>query len=193
MTDRQTDKRSGCWSITIFKEEEIEIVRDKDNYPDFVKQVFGQMEMCPNTGRQHFQGCLITRYCRFSQVKRWLPMTHIEKAISKELLMKYVRKDETKIGDDEDYENKRPYYSLEKTMELMGETYLNIDKGKLEHYSQYSGKNYEKNGVIYPFSDTNYWILVREVLIKRPYLCSVLSNPQTYRLWVNTYQVWIGE
>lgn len=193
MTDRQTDIRAGCWSITIFNEEEIVKVNDKEHLPEFVIEVHGQMEQCPNTGREHFQGCLITRYCRFGQVKKFLPTTHIERAIKKEALLKYCKKDNTKIGESVEIKNERPYYSLEMTMKLMGETYRTMDKKKLCYHSQYCGDNYERLGVIYPFTEKNYWIIVREILRERTYLCSVLSNPQTYRLWVNTYQVWIEE
>lgn len=193
MTDRQTNSRSGCWSITIFNEEEIHKIQDKENLPEFIREVYGQMEKCKTSGREHFQGCLITKYCRFSQIKKFLPTTHIEKAIQKEALIKYVKKSDTKIGDDVEIVNERPYYSLEMTMKLMGETYLNMDRRKLCHYSQYNGDNYQGLGVVYPFKEVNYWIIVREILRERSYLCSVLSNPQTYRLWVNTYQVWIGE
>ncbi len=200
MTSKKTSKvvdkreRHTWWSITSYDEIDQERLRDEEHWPDFVVQVLGQMETCPTTGRLHFQGALNTKQRKFGQIKAWLETAHIEVCRQKDALVKYVKKEETSVeGTYYEKTNPRPYYSLEMTMELMGKTYREIDKMKLLHFSQYSGDNFQGLGVIYPFKDTNFWILVRHILKERPYLCSVLSNPQTFRLWVNTYSVWIGE
>lgn len=86
MTDR-----GSCWSITIFD----------DAYENATLPakwaLSGQMEKCPTTGVQHFQGMLTTPQIRFSAVKRVFPKAHIELCKNKIALVKYVKKEDTRI------------------------------------------------------------------------------------------------
>jgi len=85
-----SDRGSG-WSITIFD----------DAYKDATLPakwtLVGQMEKCPETGTIHFQGMLNTPQVRFSAVKRVFPKAHIELAKNKIGLVKYVKKEDTRI------------------------------------------------------------------------------------------------
>ncbi|WP_445727506.1 hypothetical protein, partial [Flavobacterium sp.] len=128
-----TDRRSGCWSITSYDPQE----HDKINgeLPDFVREVHGGLEECPSTKRIHFQGALVTKHCRFSQVKKWLPKAHIEPAIKKEALIQYAMKEDTSIGEKKKVVNDRPYFSMEKSLELLGKYffYCWIEDNEGEH------------------------------------------------------------
>lgn len=190
-TDRQ--KRSGCWSITSFDEEEWGKLTS-GNFPEFVKEVYGGLEECPETKRKHFQGAIKTAYCRFSQVKGWLGKAHIESALHKDALIKYAMKQETSIEEKKMVKNEK-FFQLEDVMKLLGKTYVTLEEEnvKFYKYSFVGGKDiYSFDGEIdVPGHERNYWIIVRTILRNRAYLCGILSNPQTYRLWKNTAQVWI--
>jgi len=56
----------------------------------------GQMEIAPDTGRQHYQGFLHTPQVRFAKVKKIMPKAHIEKCRDPEALKKYVHKQATR-------------------------------------------------------------------------------------------------
>lgn len=93
-----TSNKSSWWSITAFNEEAKLLVASQQGnvaFPDFVKELYGGMEKCPSTGKEHFQGALHTSHVRMSQVKKWLPTAHLEVARNKEALKKYAMKEET--------------------------------------------------------------------------------------------------
>lgn len=193
MTDRQIDtkSKSGCWSITSFDPTEQNNLinpNPNDGYPDFVREVYGGLEECPRTKRIHFQGCLITKHIRFSQVKKWLPRSHIERAIKKEALIKYAMKQETSIGEKRKSVNDRPYFSMEKSLELLGK-YFFYSWLEEDGEDQTKGKRLSYDDKMLA-SNENYWKVVNTILYGRPYLISVYSNPQTLRSWRHTYSVW---
>lgn len=97
-TDKTDTKVRSCWwSITAYNDE-IEVL-EKPPFPHFIKTVYGGREVCPTTGRLHFQGAIQTDYVRFSQIKNWLPTAHIEPARDKKALQRYVLKSETAVGE----------------------------------------------------------------------------------------------
>lgn len=84
--------RASCWSITI------------NNPPDVIEcnvpgwKLDGQLEK-GESGTTHFQGMLKTPQVRWSAVKSQFPTAHIEKAVNPKALAKYVKKEETRVGD----------------------------------------------------------------------------------------------
>lgn len=96
MTDRQTD-RGSHWSITVFDETEMARLHNRAEFPAWLKDLQGQMEIAPTTGARHFQGYLHTSQQRFSTIKKFLPTAHIEKARDINALKLYVNKDDTAV------------------------------------------------------------------------------------------------
>lgn len=88
---QDTDTRATAWSVTLFNGEE------KTDLPEGWK-LEGQMEACPDTGKQHYQGFLKTKQVRFSSVKKVFPKAHIEKARDEVALQKYVHKKATRVA-----------------------------------------------------------------------------------------------
>lgn len=107
-----------CWSITGYGDD-IQRLKDVANYPKFVDKVYGGVEACPSTQREHFQGCLITRSQRFSAIKKWLPNSHIEKAKKKEALVNYAMKQDTSLEDKEVRSSDSPWLSVDKLMLML--------------------------------------------------------------------------
>lgn len=92
-----TPTRSTCWSITINNPTLEDYAEDRVKANGW--SLKGQLER-GKEGTEHYQGCLITpQKPAFSTVKRVFPRAHIEKARSRDQLMKYVEKDETRIAE----------------------------------------------------------------------------------------------
>lgn len=102
--------KSTYWSITGFNDD-IQLLHNNDEYPEFVDKVYGGEEQCPTTGRIHFQGMVkCHRQVRFTQIKEWLKQSHIEPAKSVDALQKYVMKKDTAVGDKDERSNTASYF-----------------------------------------------------------------------------------
>lgn len=97
MTDR-----SNCWSITIFDESYSTATLPSG----WVMK--GQIEICPKTEKQHYQGMLNTPQVRFSAVKKVFPLAHIEKARKPTALAQYVKKEDTRLQSIPDRKSEIP-------------------------------------------------------------------------------------
>ena len=89
---RQIDKmeeRNSYWSLTLFNDE-----WKKFQHPTWTLE--GQEELCPETGKLHYQGMLHTGQVRWSAVKKVFPQAHIEPARDPVALQKYVHKTATR-------------------------------------------------------------------------------------------------
>lgn len=129
MTDGRTDKkfeRASCWSITAFNDE-IDLIEAQDSWPKFVKKILGGREICPTTGKEHFQGALFSHgTIRFSQVKSWLPQAHIEAAKKEEALVKYVMKKETAVSEKKVIHNSYKFYRVDQIIQLIAKEAITI-------------------------------------------------------------------
>jgi len=90
-----TMEKATLWSITDFNEEYKTAV-----LPSGWK-LEGQLEKCPDTGKEHYQGALKTPQCRFSAIKKIFPKAHIEICRDRNKLLNYVHKTETRIQEVE--------------------------------------------------------------------------------------------
>jgi len=89
--------RANCWSLTINNptpadDECIAQARARG------WKVDGQKEQGEESGTIHYQICLTTGQVRFSAVKKMFPRARIEIAREKSALLKYVNKQETRVG-----------------------------------------------------------------------------------------------
>lgn len=92
MTDRAT-----CWSVTINNptqsdDEWIAQARQKSGW-----KVYGQREKGAQ-GTEHYQLMISTPQVRFSAIKKAFPRAHIEIARDRTALLKYVQKEDTRVG-----------------------------------------------------------------------------------------------
>jgi len=142
MTDR-----GSCWSITIFDD----AYKDASLPAKWTLQ--GQMEKCPKTGTDHFQGMLTTPQIRFSAVKRVFPKSHIELAKNKIGLVKYVKKEDTRIQSIPDRSSDIPTlwdYSESLAMAYNEDEFIEFKK-------KYSDKEFSKmstNDMLLEYIDT---------------------------------------
>lgn len=111
--------RHSWWSITAFNEE-IEICEGP--LPSYIKRILGGREICPKTGKLHFQGaaqCQPNKPLRLSQMKSWLPTAHFQPAREVEALKKYVMKAETAAGEKVDRLNPTIHYPAHEMCKLI--------------------------------------------------------------------------
>jgi len=97
MTDR-----SNCWSLTIF-DESYSTAKLPAGW-----ELKGQIEKCPKTEKDHYQGMLTTPQIRFSAVKKVFPLAHIEKARKPTALAQYVKKEDTRLKSIPDRKSEIP-------------------------------------------------------------------------------------
>lgn len=175
-TDRQTDK-AVWWSVTAFGDE-IAILEDTSKYPPIVRKVHGGREMCPTTGKEHFQGAIqCTTQVRMSALKQWLPTAHFEAARQKDALLKYAMKEDTATGEKLERTNPVKYYTPE---ELLTEiAYSMVEYADdMKYRGEEGAKRY--------FNEAICLLLINDAK-----LTGQLMNPSLRNFWVITHTVWL--
>jgi len=166
MTDK-TDKATW-WSVTAFGEE-IPILEDVTSYPDWVAQVYGGREVCPNTNREHFQGAVrLHQQQRFSKLKGWLPTAHWEVAQKIEALKKYAMKEQTAAGEKIIRSSIKKFYTAEAICRLIT--------------SKVADRQTDRQ--------IQFWHAVNEIIIEDPGMTGQLMNPSLKNFWINTASAW---
>lgn len=167
--------KSCCWSITAFNEDLLSIqsmARMEITIPDIIKEIYGGLERCPKTGKDHYQGCLITSQCRMSALKKIFPTAHLEPAKKKEALIKYAMKADTAVDIKKKAVNPN-YITMSGALEAMARIalkYYTIDE-------------------IEQSDDLKYRHLSSQIISKNLSFVSIYSNPQTMRSWKMYYNV----
>jgi len=88
-------KRFYWWSVTINNPTD-ESRLALSSPPEWVKEMWYQDEV-GEQGTLHIQAAIYTNQIRFSSMKQWLPMAHIEAAKNKDALVRYCQKSETAV------------------------------------------------------------------------------------------------
>lgn len=170
MPDSPFNQRSVWWSVTGFTEDNIRCLEDATTYPACVKRVLGGREQCPTTGKLHFQGAVECHgQQRASFFRAWLPGAHIEKAISKDALAKYVLKEDTAVGPKGVIENPVEYMTMDKGMMYLAEMSLLKDTDP---------------------TNEEYWDLVNMAIRNKPKLISMYAAPAFRTAWNQTRRTW---
>jgi len=167
--------KSTWWSVTAFNDE-IAYCENNKAFPEFVENVYGGQEKCPDTGRIHFQGAIqCRRQVRRKQIKSWLKTAHLEPAERIWALKTYAMKKDTAIGEKLKRTNEIPYYSADKICELIANEFV-------IHIKEF-------------YADTRqtdkFWYAVNKILITRPELAGQLMNPSLRNFFNKTESVWI--
>lgn len=166
-------EKSTWWSVTAYNDE-IKIM-ETPPYPAFVRKVLGGREICPKTGREHFQGAVqMWQQVRRSQIKNeWLPTAHLEPAKQVEALQKYAMKELTASGEKKVVENTLPHFSANQICEKIALAILS-GKGQTDRQTD------------------SFWRGVKILLAETPALAGQLMNPSLRNFFKNTESVWIN-
>lgn len=183
MTDRQTD-RSNAWIATAYNDE-IALLEDASLYPAIVKEVHGGREMCPSTGKLHFQGAIILHsQQRISALKKWLPTAHLEPAKSREAIKRYCMKQDTAAGAKVVRENKLPYFRMDQWLTMAGNT---IRALRLENINKYIDLCIDDDK-----RDNEYWYAVNEIIKEYPSAIASFTDARFKLAWRHTAEFWIS-
>jgi len=164
--------KSTWWSVTAFKPAEIAALKDNAHYPTCVRTVFGGIELCPETNREHFQGAIqCHQQQRMSAFKTWLPTSHLEPAHHAEALRKYAMKPETAIEDKKKRENLVPHYSCDEIMLMVANELM------CEAFDDHR--------------DNGWRCGVNRLLRKNIKLAGQLQNPSNRAFWILTSHTWV--
>jgi len=86
-------EKSSRWAFTAY-DHQYEIFKQM---PPGVKEWGWNVEICPKTQREHYQGYIkLTQQQRFSWMKKLFPGVHVEIAKNWQALLNYCRKEETR-------------------------------------------------------------------------------------------------
>lgn len=177
-TDRQTDTNAKAtwWAVTAYNDD-INIMENKDGYPDWVLKVYGGREVCPTTGTLHFQGAVqCVRQQRFTALKKWLPTANLKPARDKDDLKKYVMKEETAVGPKNEVVNDHALPYMTTDMILFDITkWLMLTHGT--NIQEYATEEY-------------WWKAVNDLLMRHPKLAGNFLNKQLMNLWLKTIPAW---
>lgn len=176
-TDRQTDKAT-CWSVTAFKDPDMTILLEKKDVPDFVKEIAGGLEECPETGRPHFQGFLLLRtQQRMSALKKWLPTSHLEVCRKGAAALKnYAMKSDTAIGEKTEWSNPQQYEQLHEWLLKAAKEYVRTED------AYYSGLKDAPVQPKDPHRDTYIWA-TSKLIAEDISMLNKYSNPQFIAAW----------
>jgi len=201
MTDRQTDKkepksdtRSTHWCVTAYDKEEWRRLDVSGDHPLWVKEVYGGLETCPDTGRVHYQAHVACRaQARWSTVKKWLPTAHIIVSNSPAESIAYCLKLDTAAAQKKIIENPNAYMTDRKAMEMLVETCKRTCECMFNYEKKLSANQSEVQQLRCCEDDKeDFWHRVRAILMTHPHLCGLYAKPDLYRLWKNTKSVWIA-
>lgn len=187
-TDRQTDTtaRGYAWSLTVYDPGEVALLADPSAYPHWLRRTKYQEEVCPTTGRHHWQVAALTAQVRFAQIKKVFPSAHIELARNKQALMNYVNKNDTAVeGTQQEHENPLPHMALHQQLQRMADVVV-------ENLADYTAARDALLEAKEKSPDKGmYWWVARFMLAAEPEMAGIFANPMLEKMWANTAMVWI--
>lgn len=172
--------RSTKWSMTINNPTDDDFARIKQA-PSFIKWTKFQQEV-GEEGTPHIQAAVLTAQVRLSQMKKWQPRAHFEPAKNWEALLRYVEKTETAVaGTQQTVQG--GYIAMDQALILVARYGCNMLEWLME-----SDRTEQE---VTQWKKQEYWAAVNGILMDRPDLVGLYTQPQMERAWVNTRSVWM--
>lgn len=174
-------EKSTRWSFTAYEEQWSLF----EAMPPIIAEWGWQVEVCPKTQRQHYQGYLrTTRQVRFSQLKQALPGVHIEPAKNWQALVQYCTKKDTAVEGTQVHETSTTAsLSMAKALIKVAEHRpKDLDFTKCE-----SPKDFREL-FVYEFEKS-----VSKILELDENLIGLYSQPQYERAYVKWRSVWTSK
>jgi len=182
-------QRATCWSLTINMgstkmetvEEWIHSARARG------WRITGQVEKAPTTGTLHYQLMLKTPQMRFSAIKSAFPTAHIEIAKRQIALAQYVVKEDTRVADlpqvDERYPTTAKFWHLVYKTHNTGDTsgWDESNEAAVRFYDDNRQKELEANPLA--FLDRTAADLIRRGYV----IDSHITNPAIRSFWNKFY------
>lgn len=145
-----------------------------------------QTEICPDTQREHYQGYMRTKtQQRFSTMKTIFPGVHLEQAKNWNALLEYCQKTDTAVTGSQ---VKQVNTSQPMTMaQALTKLALHIPFKRAVNWLESTNPIKENEDQI----KHEFWTAVREILRGDPNSVGLWTQPQYFRAWQHTREVWI--
>lgn len=152
------------------------------NRPPIIAEWGWQEEVCPDTGRHHYQGYIRTdRQVRMSQLIKLLPGVHLEIARNWQATVQYCKKSETAIDGTRHHEtNGIASLSMAQALIRVARARprdINLDFDTLEDYKKAYALEYDRATTTLLREDRN--------------LVGLYSQPQYERAYIKWRKVWV--
>ena len=187
-TDRQTDKATH-WKTAVYDEGD-----DKtgahwsgqwaklDTIPSFVKTLYRQKEVCPETQRLHFQVHVVChRQCRRTQLSGWIKHTKWIPVVGEQHItnsINYCSKKDTAVPGTYEVTQGEEYMRLHQLLQ------------ELAKHSEFELPQFSLDVV--PKQSMNGWKWIsRRLIMKDPIWADKLSNPTLRRMWEDWGSIFI--
>lgn len=188
-----TTQKSSWWSVTCFntegKSQNIDIIEDVKTWPTHVQAVYGGREICPKTGRLHFQGAIQADYNRASKILAWLPGVHIEKVRDAGNLKLYAMKSDTAAGEKKEVSNPSyiPYMSADMLALLLAQQVVS-DYDDI--YMRVTTSR-DHRDPLKAFNDVIWSTAFNRVLEHNDRLFGSMMNPSFKSAWLMSLAYWV--
>jgi len=145
-----------------------------------------QTEICPDTQREHYQGYIRTKtQQRFSTMKTIFPGVHLEQAKNWNALLAYCKKTDTAVAGTQVAQTNT---SQPMTMaQALTKLALHIPFKRAVNWLESTNPIKENEEQI----KHEFWTAVREILRADPNSVGLWTQPQYFRAWQHTREVWI--
>lgn len=178
---QKTDKTTR-WAFTAYENQWhlFEVMNDK------IAQWGWQIEVCPKTQNKHYQGYMRTKtQQRHKAMKEMFPGVHLESARNWIALLKYCEKPETAV---EGTQVRQTNPSQTMTMaQALTKLALHIPFKRAVNWLESTNPIKENEEQI----KHEFWTAVREILRGDPNSVGLWTQPQYFRAWQHTREVWI--
>jgi len=184
-TDRQTSGKTTRWAFTAY---EGQWHLFTTVIPVIVAEIGWQTEVCPKTGRKHYQGFIrTTRQARPKQLQDLYPGVHIEFARNWDALLNYCKKDKTAI------EGTQVKMLNEQAVQLtMNQAMIKLAE-RIPYIDWAARVWLAPPKEAHQFLEECYWQLTRQHLRDFPEQVGLYTQPQYMRAWVNLYSVFLHQ
>jgi len=154
-----------------------------------VKEWGWQTEICPDTGRQHYQGYILaTSQVRLSHWVKHLKGVHVEIARNWNALLSYCKKTETAVeGTQVVVTNEQQYWTMERSFCELASYWSKFS----EQYEHERRKSDTTETATRRMASKGYWYCVKQVVAKEPFRLSIFAQPQMEKTFVNTYELYL--
>lgn len=180
-TDRQTDKTSR-WAFTAYQAQWPLFT----SVNELVAEIGWQIEVCPDTQREHYQGYLrTTRQVRFAQLKKIYPGVHLEPAKNWDALVKYCKKTESAVeGTQQHHENKKTFMTMAQALTKLAAHCPYVDRTRFIDMDEKQLKAH---------NEQQFWDCVQNILETSPDEVGLYTQPQYFRAFINTRRIWMDK
>ena len=158
--------------------------------PEILAEIGWQVEVCPDTQREHYQGYLrTTRQVRFAQLKKIYPGVHLEPAKNWDALVKYCKKTDTaKEGTQHHHEPKKTYLTMSQALTKLTAYCPSYDE---EFLTKLYFEGDEKK--IIKFEKRRFWEALEALLCDFPDEVGIYTQPQYERTLNNLWKFYSGK